>query len=104
MTTTTTHKERDPFIALEAILNKLIFSQTGVYRLQQLANQVHMHTGVRHKLSDQQAMLQLLRDSALSNDDTIQEYLAAFTNELDDSQKASLLNTGVLGPEKVALH
>lgn len=76
-------------------MEKLIFSQSGVYRLQQLASQFHHITGVRHKLSDESAMINLLKDCAQSKDKVIQTYYAAFTSELDDSQTNSLRRRGI---------
>lgn len=76
-------------------MRKLIFSQSGVYRLQQLASQVRHHTGVRHRLSDEDAMIAMLRDCANSNNEVIQTYFAAFTSELDADQVNSLLAFGV---------
>ena len=76
-------------------MEKLIFSQSGVYRLQQLASQVHHITGTRHKLSDEQDMLDLLRDCSKSKHKVIQTYFAAFTSELDEDQTNSLRARGV---------
>ena len=76
-------------------MEKLIFSQSGVYRLQQLASQVHHITGTRHKLSDENAMLDLLRDCAKSKHKVIQTYFAAFSSELSDDQINKLRARGV---------
>ena len=76
-------------------MEKLILSQSGVYRLQQLASQFHHLTGVRHKLSDNEAMIDLLRDCATSGDKVIQTYFAAFTSELEPEQVSSLVAMGV---------
>jgi hypothetical protein len=74
---------------------KIIFSQSGVFRLQQLASQVRSITGIRHKLSDESAMLELLRSCAKSNHKVIKTYFAAFTSELSDEQRTSLLARGI---------
>ena len=76
-------------------MEKLILSQSGVYRLQQLASQVHHVTGIRHKLSDESAMLNLLRDCANSKDKVIQTYFAAFSSELNEDQASKLRARGV---------
>lgn len=76
-------------------MDKLILSQSGVYRLQQLASQFHHLTGVRHKLSNNDDMIDLLRDCASSKDKVIQTYFAAFTNELGPEQVNSLVAMGV---------
>jgi len=71
-------------------LDTLIFSQSGVYRLQQLANQVRNVTGIRHKLSDPSDVVSLLQKCSRSNNQVIQTYYNAFTNELDAEQMQSL--------------
>ncbi|MCW8195528.1 hypothetical protein F6455_12085 [Proteobacteria bacterium 005FR1] len=76
-------------------MDKIIFSQSGVYRLQQLASQVRNITGIRHRLSDESAMLELLRCCASSNHKVIKTYFAAFTSELDERQRISLQARGV---------
>lgn len=76
-------------------MEKLIFSQSGVYRLQQLATQFHQQTGIRRRLSSAEDMIDLLRDCAESKDKTIQTYFAAFTGELDATQVNSLAALGV---------
>lgn len=85
-------------------MEKLIFSQSGVYRLQQLASQVRSITGIRHKLSDESAMLELLRSCARSNHKVIKTYFAAFTSELDDTQRSSLLAKGVRAQRDAHAH
>ncbi len=77
------------------ILDKMIFSQSGVFRLQQLASQVHNITGIRHKLSDESDMLDMLRGCAGSDHQTIQTYFAAFAGELDSDQVGKLLARGI---------
>jgi len=76
-------------------MDKLILSQTGVYRLQQLASQVRHITGIRHKLADECAMLELLRSCASSKHVVIRSYFAAFASELNDQQRSSLQARGV---------
>lgn len=76
-------------------MEKLIFSQSGVYRLQQLASQVHHITGTRHKLSDESAMIDLLRHSSKSKHKVIQTYFAAFASELDENQANTLRARGI---------
>jgi len=88
------HRVNDVVLG-DITLEKLIFSQSGVYRLQQLASQVHNITGIRHRLSDEQAMLDLLRNCAQSEDKVIQTYFAAFTSELSPGQLNSLMARGV---------
>ena len=76
-------------------MEKLIFSQSGVYRLQQLATQFHHQTGIRRRLSSEEDMIDLLRDCAVSKDKIIQTYFAAFASELDAEQVNSLAALGI---------
>jgi hypothetical protein len=78
-------------------LNKLILTQTGVYHLHQLANQVRSTTGARYKLSDEASRINLIRDSATSNHKVTQTYLAAFLSALTGQQLDFLSSLGVLG-------
>lgn len=76
-------------------MNQVIFSQAAVFRLQQLANQVCQHTGVRYKLSDSAAMLSLLNESALSRKADVRNCYEAFVMELNKRQIDALLARGV---------
>lgn len=76
-------------------LDKLIFSQSGVYRLQQLASQVYRHCGMRHKLSQQEGIVELLQFSSISDHQVVRAYFAAFTNCLDRHQRDLLIERGV---------
>lgn len=78
------------------INEKIILSQSGVYRLQKLANQVHNTTGIRHRLSDQASMLKLIDFSSHCENSLIHTYLAAFASELDAGTLESLENQGIL--------
>ncbi len=81
---------------MKASVDKFVMSQSGVYRLHQLAHQVHTATGVRHKLSDHDSLLNLLDFSSHCSNSTIQTYLAAFTSELDSEVVDELEENGVL--------
>ena len=76
-------------------MDKLIFSQTGVYRLQQLANQVHQHCNVRYKLSKQAGIIDLLRYSSKSEHRVVMAYYVAFTNSLNSLQRDQLNKSGI---------
>lgn len=78
-------------------MSKLILSQTGVYHLHQLANQVRTTTGARYKLSDEASRINLIRDSSASNHKVTQTYLAAFVSALSEQQRSFLLDLGVFG-------
>jgi|GEM_PF-1118094 len=73
-------------------------SQTGIYHLQQLANLVKQKTGVRHKLSDHADMINLLRYSSTSSDETICATYTDFTESLEDDQQGYLTARGILSP------
>lgn len=79
----------------DVTLDKLIFSQSGVYRLQQLAGQVNKHYGLRHKLSQQDGIMDLLRFSSNSTHQVVQAYFAAFTHCLNSMQRDLLKEKGV---------
>lgn len=76
-------------------MDKLIFSQTGVYRLQQLATQVNRHCGVRYKLSQQEGIVQLLSFASQSDNQVVRAYFAAFTNSLSSLQRDLLIERGI---------
>ena len=77
-------------------MHAFILSQTGVYRLQQLANHVRHKTGVRHKLSDPKSVISLLRYSSTCTDRNIRGSFASFTDELTDEHREYLANRGLL--------
>lgn len=77
-------------------MDKIILSQSGVYRLQQLASQVYHHTRVRYKLSDQAGMVNMLSDASRSNHKVIRAYFAAFSQELSAEQRVELMDRGVI--------
>lgn len=81
-------------------MEALIFSQAAVFRLQQLASQVHQKTGTRYKLSTSQGVVNLLTDSGTiqANDvesREIKNSYQAFVEELDSGQIAALANQGI---------
>jgi hypothetical protein len=76
----------------------LVLSQSGIYRLQQLATVVRQKTGVRHKLSDPKDIINLLRFSCTSPDSNIYDTYNYFTNELDQDQRLYLQSRGLLMP------
>lgn len=78
----------------DTALNKLILSQTGIYHLHQLANQVRSSTGARYKLSDEASRIQLIRDSADSAHKVTQTYFAAFISALNHQQLDLLTRLG----------
>jgi hypothetical protein len=75
-------------------MHQLIFSQAAVFHLQQLANQVCHHTGVRYKLSETAGVLSLLNEGAYSSLDDIRTSYEAFVMELNKRQIDALLAQG----------
>jgi hypothetical protein len=76
-------------------MNALIFSQTAIFRLQQLATQYYHHTGIRHKLAEQDGILELLQFSALVTDRTVRSAYDDFVKELNKRQINALVEKGV---------
>lgn len=67
-------------------MDTLIFSQTAIFRMQQLASCVYHKTGVRHRMATQEGMLSLLREAGDSSDRDIRLYYDAFVQELNQRQ------------------
>lgn len=67
-------------------MDTLIFSQTAIFRMQQLASCVYQKTGTRHRMATQEGMLSLLNDAGSSDDRDIRLYYDAFIRELDKHQ------------------
>jgi len=67
-------------------MDTLIFSQTAIFRMQQLASCVYHKTGVRHRMATQEGMLTLLRNAGASADRDIHQYYDAFVMELNKQQ------------------
>jgi len=67
-------------------MDTLIFSQTAIFRMQQLASCVYHKTGTRHRLATQEGMLALLREASASVNSEIREYYDSFVMELNERQ------------------
>ncbi|MDR7088738.1 MULTISPECIES: hypothetical protein [Cellvibrio] len=67
-------------------MDTLIFSQTAIFRMQQLASCVYHKTGVRHRMATQDGMLALLREAGASADRDIRQYYDSFVMELNKRQ------------------
>src|SRR5690606_10258384 len=81
--------------ALEDAMDTLIFSQTAIFRMQQLASCVYHNTGHRHRMATQEGMLGLLKEAATSIDKDIRHYFDAFLMELNKRQINMLEAQGV---------
>jgi hypothetical protein len=67
-------------------MDTLIFSQTAIFRMQQLASCVYQKTGIRHRMATQEGMLSLLNEAGSSSDRDIRLYYDAFVRELNKRQ------------------
>ena len=76
--------------AMEDVMNTLIFSQTAIFRMQQLASCLYNKTGVRHRMATQEGMVALLREGGSSADGNIRQYYDAFLMELNPRQLEKL--------------
>ncbi len=76
-------------------MNTLIFSQAAIFRLQQLGSQYYRHTGERHKLANENGILELLQSSAPIADRKVRSAYHAFLLELNHTQIAALTERGV---------
>ncbi len=76
-------------------MDKLIFSQTAIFRLQQLGSQYYHSTGERHKLANESGILDLLRDSAILSDSNVRMAYDAFVMELNKRQIDDLAQRGI---------
>ncbi len=77
-------------------MQPLIFNQSSIFHLQKLAHDVRSSTGIRHKLSDENSMMKLLKKATLSNNSNVRQDLDNFTSELDEKQLNTLMNHGVV--------
>ena len=76
-------------------MDTLIFSQTAIFRLQQLGSQYYHHTGVRHRLANEGGILELLQSSALITDRKVRGAYDAFVTELNKRQIDALVERGI---------
>ena len=76
-------------------MDTLIFSQTAIFRLQQLGSQYYHLTGVRHKLATQEGILDLLREAALTSERNVSNCYDNFVLELNKRQIDALADRGI---------
>ena len=85
-------------------MNSLIFSQSAIFRLQQLGSQYFHYTGERHKLAEENGILNLIQSSAIIPDRKVRNAYHAFLMELNKSQIDALLERGVKLRHPYVLH
>jgi hypothetical protein len=76
-------------------MDTLIFSQTAIFRLQQLGSQYYRQTGERHKLANENGILELLQSSAVITDRHVRNAYDAFVLELNKRQVDALTQRGI---------
>ena len=75
---------------------QMIFSQSGVFHLQQVANLVYRHTGQRHRLSSEQGISQLLQAATgLLTDPDVRIACRRLAQELGEPQLRQLSHSGI---------
>ncbi len=67
-------------------MDTLIFSQSAIFRLQQLGSHYYHYSGVRYRLATQEGILDLLRNAALARDAGVRDSYDAFVTELNKDQ------------------
>lgn len=76
-------------------MDTLIFSQSAIFRLQQLGANYFRVTGKRFRLSDQDGILTLLKQSVLASDKSVRKAYDDFVMELNKRQIDGLSARGV---------
>jgi len=76
-------------------MDTLIFSQTAIFRLQQLGSQYYRQTGERHKLANESGILELLQSSAMISNREVRNAYDAFVLELNKRQIDALTHRGI---------
>lgn len=77
-------------------MQQLIFTQSSIFHLQKLAHDMHSISGVRHKLSNENSMMKLLKKASLSQNDTVRSDLQKLADELDTQQIRTLMSHGII--------
>jgi len=85
-------------------MNALIFSQSAIFRLQQLGSQYYHYTGERHRLAEENGILHLLQNSAMIPDRKVRNAYHAFLMELDKTQIDALVQRGIRLRHPYVLH
>lgn len=78
------------------LVQQIIFSQSSIFHLQKLAHDMHSVSGERHKLSNENSMMRLLKKASLSQDDIVRDDLQRFADNLDAKQISALMSHGII--------
>ncbi|RYY76285.1 MAG: hypothetical protein EOO52_01870 [Gammaproteobacteria bacterium] len=84
-------------------MNALSFSQTAIFCLRRLVTQYYYFTGVRHRLTDEFGILDLLKKSASMTHSNVRAAYRAFIKKLDQRQIEMLVAQGVEVPARDAI-
>jgi len=76
-------------------MNALSFSQTAILCLRRLVTQYYYLTGVRHRLTDEFGILDLLQKSASMTHHNVRAAYRAFLKKLDQHQIEMLVAQGI---------
>lgn len=76
-------------------MDTLIFSQAAIFRLQQLGSHYFRLSGKRFRLSEQDGILSLLKQSVLTSDKSVRQAYDEFVLELNKRQIDGLVERGV---------
>lgn len=78
----------------------VVFSQAGIFHLQQLETQFRKRFGKRFKLSEEEGRMELIRESSDSADHIIQKYFRTFYHELEPQLVQELISRGIVKTPK----
>lgn len=73
----------------------MIFNETNIYILSKLVAMVRRETGHRHRLNNQGAITELIREAARSKDERIQSYYQRFLENLNSDQIRTFVGHGI---------
>lgn len=76
-------------------MSTLIFSQAAIFRMQQLASSYFHRTGIRHRISSDDGMMNLLKEAGLCGEKEVRRCYDAFVMELNKRQIDGLVARGV---------
>jgi hypothetical protein len=85
-------------------MNALSFSQTAILCLRRLVTQYYYFTGVRHRLTDEYGILELLKKSASMTHRNVRDAYRAFLRKLDQHQIEILVSQGIELPSRDAVN
>jgi len=85
-------------------MNTSSFSETALFCLRRLVTQYYYFTGVRHRLTDEFGILDLLRNSASITHRNVRSAYQAFLKKLDQHQIETLIAKGIELPSRNSMY